>query len=119
MLHVTTSRNLLEDLPPPAPAEDFETLLQRPGLKLERIVSYGQTTPEGEWYDQEQDEWVVLLAGAARLLIEGEGEQELKPGDAVMLPAHCRHRVTWTDPAQPTVWLALHLEATARGDGPK
>jgi cupin 2 domain-containing protein len=113
---VTTTRNLLEDLPRPAPEEDFETLLQRPGVKLERIVSHGHTTPEAEWYDQEQDEWVMLLAGAARLLIEGQGERPLAPGDALLLPAHCRHRVTWTDPDRPTVWLALHL-AAAPGAG--
>lgn len=102
-------KNLLRDLPPVAPDEAFEALLQRPGVTLERIVSRGQTTPEGEWYDQDRDEWVLLLAGAARLLVEGEGETELGPGDALLLPAHCRHRVTWTDPAQPTVWLALHV----------
>lgn len=105
------TRNLLEPLPPAGAEEHFEALLQRPGLRLERIVSHGQTTPEGTWYDQEEDEWVMLLAGAARLLIDGEGERVLAPGDALLLPAHCRHRVTWTDPAQPTVWLALHLTA--------
>jgi cupin 2 domain-containing protein len=80
-------------------------------VKLERIVSHGHATPEAGWYDQEQDEWVMLLAGAAGLLIEGEGERALAPGDALLLPAHCRHRVTWTAPDQPTVWLALHLAA--------
>lgn len=108
---MTEIRNLLRELPPPGPDEDFKTLQQRGRLKLERIVSRGHTTPEGEWYDQEQDEWVLVLAGGARLLIEDEGEKVLGPGDALLLPAHCRHRVTWTDPAQPTVWLALHLEA--------
>ncbi|WP_319633557.1 cupin domain-containing protein [Pelagibius marinus] len=112
---MTQTRNLLKNLPPPAPEEDFETLLQRQGVKLERIVSYGHTTPEAEWYDQEQDEWVMLLAGAARLLIDGEGETLLQPGDALLLPAHRRHRVTWTDPDRPTVWLALHLAGDETG----
>jgi cupin 2 domain-containing protein len=107
--------NLLKDLPAAAPDEVFETLLARPGVKLERIVSRGQITPEGEWYDQDQDEWVLLLAGAARLTIQtagaGEDEKDLAPGDALLLPAHCRHRVSWTDPQRPTVWLALHLAA--------
>lgn len=107
MLHIT---NLLRGLPLASPDEVFETLLQAPGVKLERIVSRGQTTPEGEWYDQGWDEWVMLLAGAARLLVEDEDEEiTLEPGDALLLPAHCRHRVTWTDPAQPTLWLALHV----------
>ncbi len=77
---------------------------------MERIVSLGQQTPPGEWYDQSDDEWVLLLSGAARLLIEGESQASaLQPGDCLLLPAHVRHRVEWTDPAQPTVWLAFHF----------
>ena len=108
---MTAPRNLLRSLPPAAAEEVFEILLERPGVKLERIVSRGQTTPEGEWYDQDWDEWVLLLAGAARLTIEGEGETDLGPGDALLLPAHCRHRVAWTDPLRPTLWLALHVRS--------
>ena len=109
---MTEPRNLLRALPAATAEEIFEVLLERPGVKLERIVSRGQTTPEGEWYDQDWDEWVLLLAGAARLTIEGEGEAEteLGPGDALLLPAHCRHRVSWTDPLRPTLWLALHVK---------
>ena len=114
---MTTVTNLLRDLPSAAAAEVFETLLERPGLKLERIVSEGQTTPEDDWYDQESDEWVLLLAGAARLAIEvGSGdleERDLVPGDALLLPARCRHRVTWTDPLRPTIWLGLHVTPPA------
>lgn len=106
---MTKTRNLLQDLPPAAPGEAFEALLQRRNVTLERIVSRGQTTPDGEWYDQDRDEWVLLLSGAARLLIEGEGETALGPGDTLLLPAHRRHRVTWTDPTRPTVWLTLHV----------
>jgi len=101
--------NLLANLPDASTDEIFETLLEQPGIRLERIISQGQVTPPGEWYDQEQDEWVMVLSGEARLLIEGEHEQDMGPGDAVFLPAHRRHRVTWTDPAQPTIWLALHI----------
>jgi cupin 2 domain-containing protein len=90
--------------------EFFETLLQRPGLKVERIISSGQATPAGQWYDQAGDEWVLLLSGEAWLQIEGESEaRRLLPGDALLLPAHCRHRVAWTAPDKHTVWLALHL----------
>ena len=102
--------NLFGDLPASLPDEAFATLLEGPGFRLERIVSTGQATPEGAWYDQPQAEWVVLLRGGARLLIEGEPEpRQLHPGDWLLIPAHVRHRVEWTDPAQPTVWLALHF----------
>jgi cupin 2 domain-containing protein len=102
--------NLLYGLPARRQDELFETLLLQPGFHLERILSWGQVTPDGEWYDQAQDEWVLLLGGAARLLVEGQKELALRPGDAVLLPAHHRHRVVWTDPEQTTVWLALHYK---------
>lgn len=89
--------------------EYFQTLLETAGVRLERIVSKGHATPPGEWFDQDKDEWVVLLTGAARLRLEDETEVlELTAGDYLWLPAHCRHRVEWTDSEQETVWLALH-----------
>ncbi len=91
------------------PDELFETLLHAPHFKLERIVSTGQATPPGQWYDQERAEWVILLQGSAGLRIEGEEICTLSPGDHVLIPAHVRHRVEWTDPARPTVWLGLHF----------
>ncbi|MBO6783826.1 MAG: cupin domain-containing protein [Alphaproteobacteria bacterium] len=104
------SGNLFEDLPDASGAEVLETLLARSGLRIERIVSHGQSTPAGEWYDQTSDEWVVVLQGAARLRIEDEPEhRELGPGDFLFLPAHCRHRVERTDPGTPTVWLTIHM----------
>ena len=105
---------LLADLPARAlPEELVDILLERPGMRIERIVSTGQATPVGEWYDQETDEFVLLVAGAARLRIAGEAEDRaIEEGGWVFLPAHCRHRVTWTREDPPTVWLALHL-----GDG--
>ncbi|MGB6428379.1 MAG: cupin domain-containing protein [Methyloceanibacter sp.] len=88
----------------------MDLLLDRQGLRVERIVSTGQATPEGQWYDQDTDEWVVVIAGAARLRLENEDEdRELGEGDWVLLPAHCRHRVTWTRTEPPTIWLALHF----------
>lgn len=90
--------------------ELFEILLQRQGIKVERIVSNGHATPTGEWYDQSWDEWVLLLAGSALLQIEGEPDlKKMSPGNAIMIPAHCRHRVEATDKQEPTIWLALHL----------
>jgi len=96
---------------PARPVDEFiDVLLERPRLRIERIVSTGQTTPEGEWYDQDRDEWVLLTSGAARLRIEGEtDERELVAGEWILLPAHCRHRVTWTQSEPPTVWLAVHF----------
>ncbi|MET0238458.1 MAG: cupin domain-containing protein [Sphingobium sp.] len=102
--------NLLTDLPDASAEEVFTQLLTRPGVRIERIVSQGQVTPEDEPYDQPHDEWVLLLAGAARLWLEGEGERALTPGDALLIPAHVRHRVTWTSADPATVWLAVHLE---------
>ena len=105
-----TGRNLLDDLPDATQDEAFTTLLSRPGVRIERIVSQGQVTPSGTPYDQPHDEWVLLLAGAARLWIEDMGEQTLKPGDAILIPAHVRHAVSWTQADPPTVWLAVHFE---------
>ncbi len=90
--------------------EQFSDLLKQPGVRLERIVSFGQVTPEGEWYDQNWDEWVLVLSGSARLkLASQQSEVSLSAGEHLFLPAGLKHRVTWTDPDNPTVWLALHL----------
>jgi cupin 2 domain-containing protein len=105
--------NLADDLPDrPLPDEVIDPLVERTGLRVERIVSTGQTTPEGQWYDQETDEWVLVVAGAARLRIEGEAtDRELGEGDWILVPANCRHRVTWTRSEPPTVWLAIHFHS--------
>lgn len=101
--------NLFDDISVSALDEQFVTLLEAAGFTLERIVSTGQASPAGHWYDQDRAEWVLLLRGSAALLFEGETEtRSLKPGDWVHIPAHARHRVAWTDADQPTVWLALH-----------
>ncbi|HEV8711522.1 MAG TPA: cupin domain-containing protein [Candidatus Binatia bacterium] len=102
-------QNLLSPLPVVVPEEIFTPLLQGERFKLERIVSAGQATPPGEWYDQETHEWVMLLSGSAGLVFEGETEVcVLRPGDYLHIPAHQRHRVEWTDAQQKTVWLAVH-----------
>jgi cupin 2 domain-containing protein len=101
--------NIFDNLPRSAVAEDFTDLLSRPGVRIERIVSNGQSTPEDVPFDQPHDEWVLLLSGSAGLWVEGESERVLRPGDHILLPAHCRHRVTWTAADQPTVWLAVHF----------
>jgi cupin 2 domain-containing protein len=103
--------NLLDPIPSETSAEIIQVLLATGSFRLERIVSAGQATPPGEWYDQDTHEWVVLLSGAAGLRFEDEAEpRSLVPGDYLLIPAHRRHRVEWTDPETPTVWLALHYE---------
>jgi cupin 2 domain-containing protein len=102
--------NLLKQLPDAAGAEVVESIVRTPGVLIERIVSQGQATPEGEWYDQERAEWVMLVSGSAGLLFDGEQKpHRLEPGDHLLIPAHCRHRVAWTDPEKTTVWLAVHV----------
>ena len=101
--------NLFANAPEGSTGEDVTTLARFPGARIERIVSTGQSSQPGFWYDQEQVEWVVLLSGSAGLLFEGEiAPRILRPGDYIEIPAHARHRVEWTDANEPTVWLAVH-----------
>lgn len=100
--------NLLQAVPDAAAQEQFLPLLSRDGLRLEQIVSHGQVSPEGFWYDQPQPEWVALLRGSARLEFD-DGERPLVAGDALLIPAHCRHRVA--ECSLDAIWLALHFEA--------
>lgn len=104
--------NLFAGLPAtPGGEELFQTLLQRPGLKIERIVSFGHASPPGFWYDQPQLEWVVLLSGSAVLRFEDETEtRPLQPGDFVVITPHRRHRVEATSATGPSVWLAIHCD---------
>lgn len=101
--------NLFDPLPDAVAGEVFTTLLARPGVRVERIVSLGQATPADAPYDQAWDEWVLVLRGSAGLWMDGHGERTLRPGDHVLIPAGCVHRVTWTAADEPTVWLAVHL----------
>ena len=108
-----TADNLFHSLPSAAEAEVFTPLAEGTNCRLLRIVSDGQTTPAGEWYDQPEDEWVVVLKGTAVLRIEGDEDLcTLSAGDWLHLPAHCRHRVEAT--SHPTVWLALHYQAISK-----
>jgi cupin 2 domain-containing protein len=100
------SANLFADLPPDLPEELFTVLAEAPGVRIERIVSRGQASPAGFWYDQPEHEWVALLKGAARLRFE-DATLEMRPGDFVKIAAHQKHRVDWTTPDEPTVWLAV------------
>jgi cupin 2 domain-containing protein len=98
--------NLLHDIPKQLPDEVVQVILTAAQVRIERIISHGHASPEGFWYDQDQHEWVVVLKGAARLRVEDE-IVEMKPGDFINIPAHKRHRVEWTTPDEPTIWLGV------------
>jgi len=102
--------NLFAHIPKSLRDELNETLVSAGSIRIERIISHGQASPEGMWYDQQESEWVVVLQGAARLQFEDE-YLELKPGDFVNIPARCKHRVAWTTPDEPTIWLAVFYSA--------
>jgi cupin 2 domain-containing protein len=100
--------HLFDNIPRHIEKEAFETLVRRPGLCIKRILSQGQAT---DWMKQDTHEWVVLLVGGARILFEkGRREVEMSPGDYVLIPAGCRHRVSWTAPRRKSVWLAVHYK---------
>jgi cupin 2 domain-containing protein len=100
--------NLFADIPSNLPEELVEVLQATGSVRIERIISRGHATPEGFWFDQDQAEFVILLRGVARLRLEGDNPVEMKPGDFINIPAHRRHRVEWTTPDEPSVWLAVH-----------
>ena len=93
--------------------EVFEVLARGRNLKIERIVSNGHSTPEGQWYDQKTDEWVGLLQGEAQLRYGDGATQQLRAGDWILIPAHLKHRVDRTSQSPPCIWLAIHGELSA------
>ncbi len=104
--------NLFVNLPPALPAEVCQTIIQTPQVIIERIISTGQQSPEGYWYDQAQAEWVIVLQGQAQLEFADHVET-LTPGDYINIGAHVKHRVKWTTPDQATIWLAIFYSETA------
>ncbi len=105
------TQNLFSPLPNTTERERFMSLLSGGRFKLEQIISTGQSTPTGQWLEQNQAEWVILLTGAAKLEFEqGHEFVEMRPGDFIQISSGCRHRVDWTDPNAKTVWLAIHYE---------
>jgi cupin 2 domain-containing protein len=103
--------SLFAGIPAHLPDELVTVLRQAPSVRIERIVSRGQSSPPGFWYDQQEGELVLVLTGQARLLLEGEPERDLNAGDWVDIPPHTRHRVTFTDPTRDTIWLAVFYRA--------
>jgi cupin 2 domain-containing protein len=98
--------DLFADLPATLPQERVDAILARSNVRIERIISHGQASPVGFWYDQAEHEFVVLLRGAARIRFDDE-TVELHAGSCLDIPAHRRHRVEWTTPDEPTIWLAV------------
>ncbi|NOQ15076.1 MAG: cupin domain-containing protein [Methyloprofundus sp.] len=104
------AKNILADIPAQLPQELFTSLLQNEQLHIERIVSRGHANTKEEWYDQAHDEWLILIQGAAILEFAGQAEfKTLQAGDYLLIPAHCRHRVEWTERDINSIWLAVHF----------
>ena len=104
----TGMNNLFSNIPSDLPDEVVEILLKTKSLRIERIVSHGHASADDSWYDQQQHEWVLLLQGEAKLRFDDDAELlTMKPGDYTNIPAHRRHRVEWTTPTEPTIWLVI------------
>lgn len=107
-MEVMNAFNIFSSIPADLPEEWTTLLCEADGVRIERIVSRGHRSPPDFWYDQDTHEWVLVLKGRASLAFEGQVEPvNMNAGDYLHIPAHTRHRVTWTDPDQETVWLAI------------
>lgn len=103
--------NLFAEIPDNLPDELTQTLLSASNLRIERIISKGHRSPDDFWYDQADDEWVLLLQGEARVGFADAESVTLKNGDYLLINAHCLHRVEWTTDKTETIWLAVHFKA--------
>jgi cupin 2 domain-containing protein len=102
--------NIFTHIPEQLPEELFTSLLKQDKIHIERIVSQGHSTPSGQWYDQIQDEWVLVIQGQAELIYQQPLQKiTMKAGDSIFIPAHTKHRVEWTSPDRQTIWLAVHI----------
>jgi cupin 2 domain-containing protein len=102
--------NLFESLPEDISNEIFSELVRGDNIKIERIVSKGHSSPASGWYDQAEHEWVAVLKGAAKIAFENGEEVHLTAGSYLTIPAHTKHKVTWTIPDTETIWLAVHYK---------
>ena len=100
--------NIYNQIPDNLSAEVFEVLVQSKDVKIERIISKGHKSPDTGWYDQEQNEWVLVLKGNASICFEDETMIELNVGDYINISAHSKHRVISTSAITETIWLAIH-----------
>lgn len=99
--------NIFKDIPKELSEELFENIISKENLKIERIVSDGHTSPDSGWYDQDSNEWVILLQGEAVISYNNGDNIRLKSGDYVNIPSHTKHKVSWTKPNTKTIWLAV------------
>ncbi|MCL1038207.1 cupin domain-containing protein [Shewanella submarina] len=99
--------NIYQNLPDNFEHEEFSDLLSLPGIRIERIVSKGHSSPDVGWYEQDENEWVMVLKGAGVLEFEDGREVHLNDGDYLNIPKRVKHKVKWTDPDTPTLWLAV------------
>jgi len=102
------TKNIFTNIPKQLPDEIFEDIISTQNLKIERIISKGHTTPISQWYDQDTDEWILVLQGDAIISFEDSKDVHLRVGDYLNIPAHTKHRVSWTIPNTETIWLAVH-----------
>lgn len=100
--------NIFSNIPCKLEQEMFESILDDQAVKIERIISKGQTSPDSGWFDQEKNEWVILLKGKAIMAFENQTPVLLNEGDFINIPSHTKHKVAWTDPDNETVWLAVN-----------
>lgn len=101
-------KNIFESIPNNLDEEIFEQLVQSETVKIERIISKGHRSPETGWYEQERNEWLIVLKGEAIISFENGIDINLKAGSHINIPAQKRHKVSWTDPKAETIWLAVH-----------
>lgn len=102
--------NLFESLPDNLASEVCEDIVRSSAVRIERIISKGHRTPENDWYDQDENEWVLVVQGEASLVFEDGTRCDLSAGDYVNIPAHVKHRVAWTAPEHVTIWLAVFYQ---------
>ncbi|MBN2058967.1 MAG: cupin domain-containing protein [Deltaproteobacteria bacterium] len=108
MKNPINSDNLFENIPDDLSHEISEILIDGKNCRIERILSKGHASPQEEWYDQDENEWVLLIRGSAGLKFEDRDEMvKMAPGDHINIPSHRRHRVEWTDPEMETIWLVV------------
>ena len=104
---VILKKNIFDNIPSNIPEEIIETLIDSDGIKVERIISKGHVSPKDFWYDQDKNEFVILLKGSAKLLFENDEQIILSAGDYINIPAHKKHRVEWTVSKIETIWFAI------------
>ena len=107
-MELSTVRNLFDVTKENFSNEIFERMIENENFVLEKIISEGHSSPRDFWYDQNKNEFVILISGSAKLQYDDGQITNLNPGDYLIIPAHKKHRVEWTDPNQKTFWIALH-----------